>query len=229
MGRESLLHSPHPSLSDPSISPRSMPTPPPTTAHRTESGSIAAAYFERLYEAEADPWAFETSPYEADKYAATLGALPRARYRAAFEVGCANGALTERLAERCDHVLAVDVAEAALARARGRCAGRGGVAIQRMEVPAEWPVGAFDLVLVSEVGYYLADADLARLRARCAEAALPGGHLVLVHWTGETDYPLSGDDVHAAFLADPAWLPVQAGRTADYRLDVLERVGGMEG
>ena len=202
-----------------------MPTPPPTTPHRTESGSIAPDYFERLYEADPDPWAFETSSYEAAKYAATLDALPRARYASALEVGCANGALTERLAARCDRVVAVDVAEAALARARRRCAGRGGVAVRRMEVPAEWPDGAFDLVVVSEVGYYLADADLARLRARCAEAAPPGGHLVLVHWTGETDYPLSGDDVHAAFLADPAWLPLRAGRTADYRLDVLEREG----
>ena len=200
-----------------------MPAPPPTTPYRTESGSIAADYFERLYRDDPDPWAFETSPYEAAKYAATLDALPRARYRSAFEVGCANGALTERLAERCDRVLAVDVAEAALARARERCAGRGGVEVRRLEVPAEWPDETFDLVVVSEVGYYLADADLARLCARCAEAAPPGGHLALVHWTGETDYPLTGDDVHAAFLAGPAWRRVRAGRTADYRLDVLER------
>ncbi|MDT0631490.1 SAM-dependent methyltransferase [Rubrivirga sp. S365] len=207
-----------------------MPTPPPTTPHRTESGSIAPAYFERLYEGDPDPWAFETSPYEAAKYEATLDALPRARYASAFEVGCANGVLTERLADRCDRVLAVDVAEAALAQARRRCAGRGGVEIRRMAVPGEWPDERsaevdrpFDLVLVSEVGYYLAPPDLDRLRARCAASVGRGGHLVLVHWTGETDYPLSGDDVHDAFLADPAWRPLRAGRTADYRLDVLER------
>lgn len=204
--------------------PPDRPAPPPTAPHRTATGSIAPAYFERLYRDSPDPWAFDTSPYEAAKYAATLDALPRGRYARAFEVGCANGALTERLARRCGRVLAVDVAEAALARARARCADLGGVDVRRMAVPAEWPDGdGFDLVVVSEVGYYLARPDLDRLRSRCAGSTAPGGHLALVHWTGETDYPLSADDVHGAFLSDPTWRPVRAGQTADYRLDVLER------
>ena len=202
------------------------PAPPPTAAHRTAAGSIAPAYFERLYRVDPDPWAFDTSPYEAAKYAATLDALPRGRYAHAFEIGCANGALTARLAGRCDRVLAVDVAEAALARARERTAALRGVEVRRLAVPAEWPGdGPFDLVVVSEVGYYLAPPDLDRLRARCAGSVGRGGHLALVHWTGETDYPLSADAVHGAFLADPAWRPARAGRTADYRLDVLERAG----
>ena len=205
------------------------PAPPPTADHRTESGSIAPTYFERLFEADADPWAFETSPYEASKYAATVEALPRARYRSAFEIGCANGVLTERLAGRCDHVLAVDVAEAALARARARCAGLD-VTVERMVVPDEWPGAGrastpFDLVVVSEVGYYLAPPDFERFRGRCAASVAAGGHLVLVHWTGETDYPLTGDAVHDAFLGDAAWRPLHAQRAAEYRLDVLERVG----
>lgn len=201
-----------------------MPNPPPTARHRTPSGSVDPAYFERLYREDADPWAFETSAYEAAKYAATLRALPRDRYRRAFEVGCANGVLTERLATRCDALLAIDVAEAALARARARCAGFPNVAVERMVVPDEWPDDRFDLILVSEVGYYLSEPDLARLIARCAEGTAPGGHLILVHWTGETDYPLTGDAVHEAFLADSRWTRVAGVRDAPYRLDVLERV-----
>lgn len=179
------------------------------------------AYFERLFAAEADPWGFETSPYEAAKYAATLAALPHDRYRRALEVGCANGALTERLAGRSDALIAVDVAEAALERVRERALPH--VEVARMEVPASWPGGTFDLVVVSEVGYYLSPPDLDRLGERCAESVEAGGHLVLVHWTGETDYPLTGDAVHEAFLADPRWRLVSAARTGEYRLDVLER------
>ncbi len=202
-----------------------MPDLPPTTLHRTARGSVDAAYFERLYRDAADPWAFETSPYEGAKYAATLRALPRARYRRAFEVGCANGALTERLAERCDALMAVDVADAALARAAARCGVFPGVEVTRMAVPDEWPGERFDLVLVSEVGYYLSALDLGRLRARCADATGPGAHLVLVHWTGETDYPLTGDAVHEAFLDDDRWTRVSGIREDAYQLDVLERVG----
>ena len=205
---------------DPSPPPR----PPPTTAHRTPAGSISPDYFARAYAEDPDPWRFASSPYEAAKYAATLGALPRERYARAFEVGCAIGVLTVRLAERADRLLAVDVAPAALAQARARCAGLGHVEVRQMAVPDEWPEGAFDLVVVSEVGYYLSRPDLDRLVARCAASAEAGGHLVLVHWTGETDYPLGGDAVHEAFLADPRWRPVHGDRPPHYRLDVLERV-----
>ena len=199
------------------------PSPPPTRAYRTPGGSISPDYFARAYAEDPDPWRFASSPYEAEKYAATLAALPRARYARAFEVGCAIGVLTVRLAERADRLLAVDVAPAALDQARARCAGLEHVEVRRLAVPGEWPDGTLDLVVVSEVGYYLSRPDLDRLAARCAASVEPGGHLVLVHWTGETDYPLTGDAVHEAFLAAPAWRPVRDDRRPEYRLDVLER------
>ena len=206
--------------------------PPPTAPYLRPDGSIDPAYFEALYDAEADPWGFETSPYEAAKYAATLAALPRARYARAFEAGCANGVLTERLARRCDHLLAVDVAPAALERARARLAGAvpdrvadaDHVAVERRAMPDEMPDGPFDLAVVSEVGYYLSTERLAEWADRLAAAVEPGGHLVLVHWTGDTDYPLTADAVHDLFLgrADD-WRPVHGDRAPQYRLDVLER------
>ena len=200
-----------------------MPDLPPTEPHRTAGGSVSPAYFARLYASDPDPWGFATSPYEAAKYAATLEALPRPHYRRAFEVGCAGGVLTRQLASRCGHLVAVDVAPDALEAARARCADLGGVLVAPMTVPNEWPVGLFDLVVVSEVGYYLGDADFASLQARCADTVEPGGHLVLVHWTGSTDYPRTGDAVHDAVLADPAWDGIYATRTEAYRLDVLAR------
>ena len=197
-----------------------MPDVPPTTGHRTARGSIDPAYFEAVYAADPDPWGFETSPYEAAKYAATLAALPRARYARALEVGCAGGVLTARLAERCTALVAVDVAEPALATARERLADRAFVDVRRAAVPDETPRGPFDLAVVSEVGYYLSAADLARFERQLRSRVVPGGHVVLVHWTGETDYPLAADDVHAAFAV---WRPLVSERTADYRLDVVAR------
>src|SRR6478609_8966907 len=64
------------------------------------STSLPPDYFERVYREADDPWRFASSPYEAAKYAATLAAVPRARYRNAFEIGCSIGVLTERLAGR---------------------------------------------------------------------------------------------------------------------------------
>ena len=189
--------------------------------------SLPPAYFDDVYAASGDPWSFETSPYEARKYDATLAALPRNRYARAFEAGCSIGVLTRRLAERCDRLLAVDVSEEALKWARERCADQPQVTLERLVLPAEFPAGPFDLVLVSEVGYYFSEPDLARFRARCADALAPGGDLVLVHWTAPVhDYPLTGDAVHEAFLADPAFQPVRGSRAPEYRLDVLRRADG---
>ena len=76
---------------------------------------IRPEFFERLYAAEPDPWGFETSAYERAKYDATIAALPPGPISTALEVGCSIGVLTERLARRCDRLLAVDVSEAARA------------------------------------------------------------------------------------------------------------------
>ena len=199
-----------------------MPDLPPTTPHRDLSGSIAPAYFRDLYDADPDPWQFASSPYEASKYAATIAALPRPRYRRALEVGCAIGVLTRQLAARCDRLVATDVAPAALVRARERCRDFDHVEILDAAVPGDTPDGPFDLVVVSEVGYYLSADALSRFERQLHERVSPGGHVVLVHWTGETDYPLTADDVHDAFAA-PGWRLVSEQRHATYRLNVVER------
>lgn len=187
--------------------------------------SLTAAYFEQLYARDPDPWRFATSAYERAKYDATLAALPQARYRSALEVGCSIGILTARLAERCDHLLAVDLAEAALAQARARCAALPQVGFAQLRLPEELPPGRFDLILLSEVVYYWSRPDIARVAAFVAEALEPGGDLALVHWTGATDYPLSGDEAAEGLLValGPAVVrrPTQLGDR--YRLDLARR------
>ncbi|NYS43147.1 SAM-dependent methyltransferase, partial [Pseudomonas syringae pv. actinidiae] len=64
--------------------------------------SVADSYFDELFRNNDDPWAFKKRWYERRKRALTLAALPRERYRAIFEPGCANGELSADLAERCD-------------------------------------------------------------------------------------------------------------------------------
>ncbi len=190
--------------------------------------SLPPRYFEDVYAANADPWGFETSPYEAAKYDATLAALPRPRYASAFEIGCSLGVLTERLADRCGNLLAVDVVESVLAVARTRCRHLPQVRVERMRVPAEFPAERFDLILVSEVGYYWSAADFAAAREKIVGALEPGGHLLLVHWTPFVhDYPLTGDQVHTGFLAvagqDGPLCHLGGQREETYRLDLLER------
>lgn len=190
--------------------------------------SLPRRYFEDVYRANDDPWRFETSPYEADKFRATVAALPRDQYRSAFEIGCSIGVLTDLLAPRCAHLLAIDTVASVLERAQQRCGRFPHVAFRQMDFPEEFPEGSFDLIVMSEVGYYLSAAALARARARIYGALEPDGQLLLVHWTPfVADYPLTGDDVHGAFLADAqpggALRHVTGDRAETYRLDLFER------
>ncbi|NEU12860.1 methyltransferase domain-containing protein [Methylobacterium sp. BTF04] len=192
-------------------------------------GSLTPRYFTELYASDPDPWRFATSPYEHAKYDATLASLPRATYAQALEIGCSIGVLTRRLASRCTSLLSVDVAESALDAARERCADLPHVRFAQGAVPAHWPEGRFDLIVLSEVVYYLGRDDIAALVGHLRTALNPGGDLVLVHWTGDTHYPLSGDEAAEAVIAlgaDSLAIRHQ-GRTPLYRLDVLRAVGSV--
>jgi predicted TPR repeat methyltransferase len=187
--------------------------------------TIAPDYFEQLYAQDGDPWKFATSAYEAEKYARTLAALPELRYRNALEVGCSIGVLTSLLAPRCERLLALDAAAAPLVEARRRCEVHANVAFARAFVPREWPQGEFDLILLSEVVYYLDAKDVGGLATKAAGSLAPGGTIALVHWTGETNYPLTGDEAAEMFIASLTDLVeiVEAQRFPGYRLDVLKR------
>jgi SAM-dependent methyltransferase len=187
--------------------------------------TIEAAYFDALYSADADPWRFRTSGYERDKYRATLNALSRDRYGDALEVGCANGVFTGLLARRCDRVTAMDASQVALDLARKACAGQDGIRFLLGAVPGEFPEGAFDLIVLSEVLYYMEAADVARVAQRCRAALQPDGDIVLCHWLGETDYPLTGHEAADLFVREFAGEHTSYARLHDdtYRLERLTR------
>ena len=189
------------------------------------AGSLTAAYFDSVYANSADPWDFETSEYEAAKYADTLASLPQQRFPTALEVGCSIGVLTAQLAKRCDALLAVDVSERALQRARARCVDDANVRFERLQIPREMPDGKFELILISEVAYYWQRNELEQAATLLAERQGAGDTVVLVHLTETVpDYPLTGEQAHDAWLARPEWRVRQSARRARYRLDVLERV-----
>lgn len=187
--------------------------------------STPAGYFERMYADSADPWDFAGRWYEERKRAITVASLPKRRYRSAFEPGCATGLLTEHLAARCDRVLAGDAVDAAVRVARDRCASHANVTVERLRMPDDWPPGRFDLIVLSELGYYFDDAELGRLLRHCVEALEPGGTLLAVHWRHPVaEHTRPGDDVHTAVRALPALERLAEHEETDFRLEVFSRV-----
>jgi predicted TPR repeat methyltransferase len=191
----------------------------------TERSSLGADYFDGIFAEDDDPWDLASSAYEAGKFAETLRALDDGRYARGLEVGCAHGVLTAKLAPLCDELLAIDISAEAIARARGRVGDVKSVALRCMAFPQEAPSDRFDLVLLSEVVYYWGSDDLARAGLWLQRHVVSGGRVLLVHYTGETDYPQTGDgavEQLAQILA--GWFDVRAAVRHDrYRLDLWTR------
>jgi len=181
-------------------------------------------YFEKLYEANPDPWDFQGSSYEKRKYQATLAMLEGRRFEAGFEIGCSIGVLTRMLAVQCDALLAVDLVDRPLAAAAARCRDLGHVRFEKRRIPRDWPEGQkFDLILLSEVLYFLTQDDIFELARRVDETLLPGGTVLLVNFTEQIDEPCNGDDAAASFIgAVDGRLAVRRQMRAEtYRIDLL--------
>jgi SAM-dependent methyltransferase len=183
--------------------------------------SLPPDYFEQMFAGDPDPWQFATSLYETEKYRASMAALGHGRYRLGLEVGCANGVLTSQLAPRCDALTSIDVSGTALALARQRNADLPHVTFSRMTFPSETPEGRFDLIVLSEVVYYWDAADIAAAGAWITAHADRPADILLVHWTGATDYPQTGDEaVRLLRAAIPRAEDIRADRHDKYRLDL---------
>ena len=140
-------------------------------------------YFDGLYAAKTDPWGIGEGWYERRKRDLVLAALVAPRYRSTFEPGCSTGELTVRLAERSDRVLAADLHADAVAAARRRTADLPHVEIRRLLLPDDWPADeTFDLVVLSEIGYFFTPAAWTTMCAAVAAQVAAGATVLACHW-----------------------------------------------
>lgn len=180
-------------------------------------------YFEQLYADSDDPWQLAERHYERRKYECTLAALPRPRYGRAFEPGCSIGVLTGLLAGRCDALLATDPVAGPLQRARASV-GDDHVTFEQGRVPDDWPDGPFDLVVLSELLYYLSLPERLEVRGAVMRSLAPDGHLVLVHWRHPFEAATCrGDQAHAEITSGHDLVTLVEHVEADFRLEVLAR------
>lgn len=184
---------------------------------------LTREYFERLYAESPDPWEFETSDYERRKYERTLAVLEGRSFRRALEAGSSVGVFTAMLAPYCGELLTVDTAEQAVETARKRLGGFPNVRVEQRTLPEEMPDGPFDLIVASEILYYLPRETMLQTLRRFEEALAPGGTLLAVHWRKETrTYPLQGDEVHELLVGHSRLANTKTIVEPEYRLDLFE-------
>lgn len=187
--------------------------------------------FEALFRASADPWDFETTSYERSKLEHLLSSIPGEHTGFAVELGCAIGVGTRKLAERCDRVLAVDASATALGMARKRCAEMQHVSFVEAFLPDGYPasqVAGCDLMIVSELLYFLTKDDIRKLAVCVTTSLKKDGALLLVNWTGHTDTPCTGDEAADCFIqacAERFWEVDYRERSQSYRLERVRYAG----
>lgn len=147
------------------------------------------ADFDRLYAGDPDPWQVATSWYERRKIDITLASLRRRRHRLTWDAGCGIGELTAALARRSDRVVASDCSARAVELTRARTGDRPNVLVCESRLPDapcdldERP----DLIVLSEVLYYLTPAERHATYDLVDARAEADADLVLIHWGPATD------------------------------------------
>ncbi|MCD5983970.1 SAM-dependent methyltransferase [Pseudomonas sp. CDFA 610] len=188
--------------------------------------SVADSYFDELFRNDSDPWAFKQRWYERRKRALCLAALPREHYSAIFEPGCANGELSAELATRCDTLLSCDTSQRAVELARERLTDFPHVRVMQARLPQQWPQGQFDLIVLSELGYYLDLNDLHRWIDCALEALTPDGQILACHWRPHIDdCPLSAQRVHDVLNERLSMHRLFTHHEQDFLLDLWGRDG----
>lgn len=179
--------------------------------------AVGLNHLRALYAEGDDPWGFRTSAYEQAKFVATRAALLRPGYDSALELGCGNGELARHIAPLCRAYTGLDAVDTALEAARR--AVPDGRFVQGF-LPCELPPGDYDLVLLSEVLYFLDRPGLAALAAGIARRC-PRAEVLAVTWLGPSGNPLEGHEALDAFAAAmaPAFTHSPVQRDPRYRID----------
>lgn len=186
---------------------------------------LDAGDFEARYRADFDPWRYETSEYEQNKYQATLAACGPGPFEAAVELGGSIGVFSSLLAPRCRHLLTLDASPTAVRRAQERLATHQD-RVQALvgRIPGDLPSGRCDLIVASEVLYYLTSDALAATIDWVGSALTPGGRLVCVHWrVPGPERALTAEAVHAMVGEAPRLIWTTSSSTSDFLLDCYER------
>lgn len=144
-------------------------------------------YWETIF-TNVDPWSYRNS-YETLKYDQTIDLIRHVPVAHALEIACAEGEFTRRLAAHADHVLATDIAPTAVTRAAEACSDLDNCAFQRLDLLTEDPPGRYDLIVASEVLYYLDPQALAAFVDKVACHLNPGGIFLTAHGNLLVDEP----------------------------------------
>lgn len=157
-------------------------------------------YFEDLYRHNSDPWGYDAHWYEARKRQICLALLTKPRYPKVLEVGCSNGHLSFHLAQRAEQLVCIDVSKSAVRLASERLKEFEHAVVENRKIPEDYSIQKYDLILISEMAYYLSADELHHFIEKLKHSLNDDGEILCCHWRHEIqDFELNAEQVHQAF------------------------------
>lgn len=176
----SLEHRLSPQFQEPSSS-------RPKEEKETPAIQSEEAYWDHIFE-RPDPWNY-VSVYEQVKYAQTLSLIPYGIEKA-LELACAEGIFTRKLAQKVARLTATDISQRAIDRAVERCRDQDNIELRVLDFVKNDLPPEQDLIVCSEVLYYMKDEEMLAAACRKMAAALkPNGYLLTAHAHIRRDEP----------------------------------------
>ena len=199
-----------------------------------QAAAYSETYFDALYHDNTDPWQYQTRWYEKRKRDICLALLPQQHYNTAIELGCGNGVFSELLAHRCKALVSIDGNAHAVRLAQQRVLELRHVRILQGVIPnvlsnlpftliQTYPLledtlaskPAFDLMVISEILYYLSLEDIDIVINWVKKHLAPNGTLLCCHWRYPIDgFKMNGELVHQRLQQAFYWI---ANNKEDYQ------------
>lgn len=155
-----------------------------------DSSERDRAAVKRLFSQSEDPFGFNRD-LEQFRFRRAMDLLelahPNLKFQRALEIGCAEGMFTLILAERCQSLLAVDLSDIAVERARRACSNLSNIQFAEWDLRKDPLNGPFDLVVATGVlEYILRPSTLRDAMERITASLEPGGYLLLGNTVTDT-------------------------------------------
>lgn len=144
-------------------------------------GHSAGVFVERYRSTIADAWGYLLDPVHEERVECILKAIPENTLGTILEVGCAEGFVTRRLSSRATEVVACDISDEAIRRARLFCDGLTNLQFHCLDIRKEIPGHDLKLCLISDVIYYLSNGEISKFATELAKRMNPSGLLVLAN------------------------------------------------
>lgn len=115
-------------------------------------------YFDKLYNNSKEPWGFSFRASQQYRYNAYLQTLKHFsdNYTSILDIGCSQGQFTTVLQDIASNIIAIDISERAIQRAKEKYGGCKKIRFEVGSLPLlKYNNEQFDLVLALEVLYYL--------------------------------------------------------------------------